>query len=243
MSITVKLTRLHGPLQNYGIVIHDKDSGETACVDAGEAAPIIEVLEKNGWSLTQLWLTHHHGDHVAAVQELKAHTGCTVFGPADSHVPIAGIDTYIKGGDTITLGGHSVEVWHTPGHTLDMLNYYLPDAGVYCAGDTIFPMGCGRLFEGTAAMMFDSFAKLKTLPAHTAIYGAHEYTLSNAAFAVAQMPDNDAIIERMADVRALRAADQPTIPTTIAQERQTNPFMLVETAAAFADMRKAKDLA
>ncbi|MGB7431306.1 MAG: hydroxyacylglutathione hydrolase [Ahrensia sp.] len=243
MSITVKITRLHGPLQNYGIVLHDADSGETACVDAGEAAPILEVLEAEGWRLTQLWVTHHHNDHVAAIKEVKAATGCTVFGPSDSRVPIAGLDRHVAGGDAISLGKHRVEVWHTPGHTLDMLNYYLPDAGVYCAGDTLFPMGCGRLFEGTADTMFDSFAKLKTLPLQTEVYAAHEYTVSNAEFAAAHRAENGAIAARLKEVLAMRARGEPTIPTTIGRELETNPFMLAATAQEFAALRKAKDAA
>lgn len=243
MAITVELTRLHGPLQNYGIVIHDSVSGETASVDAGEAAPIEEVLAANGWTLTQLWVTHHHDDHVAAVEALKAKTGCTVYGPAGSRVPIAGIDQHVADGDVLALGKHRVEVWHTPGHTLDMLNYYLQDDDIYCAGDTLFPMGCGRLFEGTPAQMFDSFAKLKTLPPQTRVYAAHEYTASNAEFAASQMPANIAIATRLDEVVGMRARGEPTIPTTIARELETNPFMLAETAEAFAALRKAKDAA
>lgn len=243
MTLDIKLTRLHGPLQNYGLIIHDNVTGQTACVDAGEGAPIFEVLDENGWGLDQLWVTHHHNDHTAAIEEVKAKTGCTVYGPSESRVPIRDIDTYLKGGDTLSFAGRQVQVLHTPGHTLDMLNYHMADDKLLAPGDTLFVMGCGRLFEGAPEIMYDSLRVLAALPPETTVYCPHEYTVSNGEFAAAAFPDNQAIAERLAEVRAMRTRDEPTVVTTIGRELETNPFLLAADAPDFARLRAMKDAA
>ena len=151
---------------NYGVLVHDPVSGSTACVDAGSEGAEAELaaLAETGWTLSQLWITHHHPDHVAGLEALKAATGCAVFGPQGSAQPINGIDHYLTKGDRFSLGAHDVQVLHTPGHTLDMLNYYLDQDAILFSGDTLFAMGCGRIFEGTPAIMFDSMMTLKALP-------------------------------------------------------------------------------
>ncbi|MEM6407001.1 MAG: hydroxyacylglutathione hydrolase [Pseudomonadota bacterium] len=206
---------------NYGVLIHDPDTGQTACVDAGDATAIAEALSATGWSLTSLWITHHHWDHTDGLAEIKAQTGCQVVGPEG----VNGVDQVVAGGDSFGFAGRQVTLIHTPGHTLDMLNYYIPDEGVVFTGDTLFVMGCGSVFEGDGPMMWDSLKKLMALPPETVVYCAHEYTLANAEFALGIDPDNAALTQQIANVRALREAGKPTVPTDIATELSTNPFL------------------
>ena len=241
MSVIVKLTRLHGPLANYGIVIHDEASGMTACVDAGDADPILDVLDAEGWALDQCWVTHFHPDHTAGIEALKATTGCHVYGPVGSTVPIRGLDTHVGAGDRITFGAHHVDVIATPGHTLDMINFHMADEGHVFCGDTLFVMGCGRLFEGTPAQMHQSLTRLAALPDETVVWCAHEYSLANAEFAAVCFPDNREIAARRDVIRQQREDGVPTIPSTIGMERRTNPFLLARDADDFARLRALKD--
>jgi hydroxyacylglutathione hydrolase len=215
----------YGPGANYGVLVHDPSSGATASVDAGDAAALMAALRKTGWTLTEIWVTHHHADHTDGIEEVKSATGCTVIGPKPQSQPIAGVDTRYGDGDTFDFSGHRVEVIHTPGHTTDMINFYLPGEGVVFTGDTLFVMGCGRLFEGDGPMMHASLQKLATLPAETVVYCSHEYTEANAAFALTVDPANSELREKASKIKALRAQGKPTVPTTLAEELATNPFL------------------
>ena len=208
---------------NYGFLVHDSESGETACIDTPETAPILAALEKTGWTLTQIWNTHHHYDHAGNNEEIKRITGCTVTGPAGEVDKIPAIDRAVDDGDTVMLGAHEAHVLNVGGHTLGHIAFHME--GHAFVGDSLFALGCGRVFEGTMAQMWESLQKLNALPDGTQIYCAHEYTTSNAAFAVTVDPDNEALSQRVAEISALRAANKPTVPTEIALERATNPFL------------------
>lgn len=239
---------------NYGVLIHDAESGSTAAVDAGDGSALLSSLAEKGWQLTDLFITHHHGDHTAGLTEVKKVTSCTVTGPK-LHSNIAGLDVSVADGDELHFAGHQVQVIHTPGHTADMLNYYFPEQGIVFTGDTLFALGCGRLFEGDADTMWHSLNKLMALPPATTIYCSHEYTLANAEFAVTVDPENESLTKRFADIRQMRAQNQPTVPSTLALELETNPFlraadpsirehlnMIGNTdAEVFAEIRKRKD--
>ncbi len=206
---------------NYGVLLQEPDSGATALVDAGDATAALAALAETGWSLSQIWLTHHHSDHTAGTTEIVAATGAGVHGPAS----IASVTTPIADGGEIDFGGVKVTAIATPGHTMDMLNFHIPSEKLLFTGDTLFAMGCGRLFEGDAATMWASLCKLMSLDDETVIYCGHEYTAANADFALSVDPDNDALLRRVAAVRDLRSAGQPTIPTMLALEKLTNPFL------------------
>ena len=235
---------------NYGVLLHDPERGETALVDAGDAAAAEAALAESGWPLTQIWITHHHGDHVAGLAEL-AGDGVEVFGPCG----VDHVDTLVAGGDSFAFADREVEVIATPGHTLDMLNFHLPAEKLAFTGDTLFAMGCGRLFEGDAPMMWNSLEKLMALPDDTVVYCAHEYTAANARFALSVDPGNEALQRRAAAVDELRAAGQPTVPTLMALEKATNPFLRAgdpgirahlgmeadSNAAVFGEIRARKD--
>jgi hydroxyacylglutathione hydrolase len=224
--------RIHGELMldlhqfpydsdNYAVLLNNPATGQTACVDAGSADAVLAALAEKGWSLTQLWITHHHGDHVAGLAAVKAATGCEVLGPS----AISGVDRILSGGDSFDFAGHDVQIIHTPGHTLDMLNFHIPSERLIFTGDTLFVMGCGRLFEGSPAQMWESLQKLVGLPSDTLIYCAHEYTLSNAAFAVSVDPSNEALANRVELVKRQREQSLATVPTRLDIELATNPFL------------------
>lgn len=217
---------------NFGVILHDAASGTTVAIDVPDAAPYEAELKARGWKLTHILITHHHWDHVDGLKDLKAATGAVVYGPALSKDKIEGLDHFVEDGDTLTIGPWQVECIGTPGHTLDQINYHFPALKVAHTGDTLFSMGCGRVFEGDLPMMWASMDKLaKHLPADTQIYCGHEYTLSNARFALTIDPDNEALKARASEVEALRADGKPTLPTTMAQELATNPFLRAENAA------------
>ncbi len=216
---------------NFAVLIHDPATGATASIDAGEAYPIERELEAKGWKLTDILVTHHHADHTAAVAELKEATGCRVVGPRAEAGKIAGIDLAVGEGDTLKLGRHEVAVLETPGHTLGHVAYVIATAGAAFVGDTLFALGCGRIFEGTPQQMHASLLKLAALPGETLVYCGHEYTLSNGRFALTIEPDNPALQQRMVEVEALRKAGKPTLPTTIARELATNPFLRAHVPA------------
>ncbi len=210
-------------------------------IDPAVAAPVLEAANARGWTISQIWNTHWHPDHVGGNAEIKAATGCTVTGPLGEAAKIDTLDVHVRGNDIATIGGLRAEVWDVPAHTAGHIAYYLPSAGVIFVGDTLFAMGCGRLFEGTAAQMYDNMQRLAALDGATKAYCAHEYTLSNAKFAAAMEPDNADIQARMAQVTAMRERGEPTVPTTIAQERATNPFMRAGSVEELARLRSAKD--
>ena len=224
---------------NYGVLVHDGESGETAAVDAGDAAAYLGALQSKGWTLTQIWVPHHHADHVAGLSALKKETGAEVYGPAKSDIP--DVDHKLSEGDQVKFAGRSVAVLETPGHTLDMINFHLKDDSVIFTGDTLFAMGCGRLFEGDAHMMWDSLAKFDALPDGTVVYCSHEYTMANAAFALSVEPENVDLVTRAKEVEELRSEGKATVPTTLGQERATNPFLRAGSVEEFARRRTLKD--
>ena len=224
---------------NYIWLVHDADSGETAVVDPGDAAPVLAEAERRGWRIGQVWNTHWHPDHTGGNLAVKELTGARISGPGAETIP--GRDVSLAEGDEIRIGNHRGRVVEVPGHTLGHIAFIFDDDGVAFVGDTLFAMGCGRLFEGTPQQMFTSLAKFASLPDDTRLYCAHEYTLSNARFAAHAEPDNAAIAQRLADVQTLREADQITLPTTVAEERATNPFVRASTWEQLALLRKDKD--
>ena len=210
---------------NYGVVIHDPGTGATAAIDAPEAEPIFAALTEKGWTLTDILVTHHHGDHTAGIEALKRKTGCTVYGPAREAGLIPGLDVEVKEGDEVAVGGVSARVIETPGHTRGHVSYHFPDDRVVFVGDTLFSVGCGRLLEGDAPTMWASLSKLAGLPAETKVYCGHEYTGANCRFALTVEPDNEALKARAAEVAKNDARGAPSLPTTIGQELATNPFL------------------
>jgi hydroxyacylglutathione hydrolase len=226
---------------NYLWLVHDPESKETAAVDPGDGAAVLAEADKRGWTIGQVWNTHWHPDHTGGNGAVIAATGATLSAPAAEAARIAGIDVALKEGDTIRLGAHVGEVWEVPGHTLGHIALIFRDEGVAFVGDTMFAMGCGRLFEGTPEQMFGSLQRLAQLPSETLVYCAHEYTLANARFAAHAFPDDAAIAARLAEVGAEREAGIATVPTTVAAERATNPFLRAADADGFAQLRLAKD--
>ena len=224
---------------NYAYIIQ---SGERcAVIDPGEAKPIITALEESGLSPQVVLNTHHHGDHVAGNQNIKRNYACKVIGPEKDRDRIPGMDIGINDKDTFSFGDEKMEVIETPGHTAHHLCLYFPNSQVLFSGDTLFSMGCGRLFEGTAEQMFQSFEKFKSLPDETKIYCGHEYTLDNGKFCLSIEPDNPDLIERIKEVESLRSDHKPTIPSTIGLEKKTNVFMRAETPEEFKKYRELKD--
>jgi hydroxyacylglutathione hydrolase len=237
----IEIVRIPALSDNYIWLVHEPDSGETMVVDPAEAAPVIQAAEARGWRITQIWNTHWHGDHTGGNAALKAATGCTVTGPAAEAARIPTLDREVREGDRIRIGDVEAVVLEVPAHTAGHIAYHLPSERVAFVGDTLFAMGCGRLFEGTAEQMHANLQRLAALPPETLVYCAHEYTLSNGRFALVAEPDNEAIRERMVRVEAARAVDEATVPTTIALERATNPFMRARSAEELAERRRAKD--
>ena len=210
---------------NYGYLLHDADSGTTAAVDTPDAEEIAVQLDAKGWRLTHILNTHHHADHAGGNLALKRRTGCTIVGPRADAARIPGIDIGVGDGDEVALGAHRARVFDTPGHTRGHIVYWFEGARAAFVGDTLFALGCGRLFEGTPRDMWTSLQKILAWPDDTRLYCAHEYTQSNARFALTVEPQNRALVERAAQVARLRAAGKPTVPTTLVEERATNPFL------------------
>lgn len=240
---------------NYGVLIHDPESSDTAAVDAGDSNAYLHAAEAKGWQITQIWITHHHWDHTDGLLALKSTTGATVYGPEQNNTPIEGLDQFLAEGDTINFAGRKVKIMQTPGHTLDMINFYLADDGILFSGDTLFALGCGRIFEGTPPMMWNSLKKLSMLPVETIVYCSHEYTAANAKFALSVDPENDALQARAKEIAQLRDKDEPTVPFTLEMELATNPFLRAGDAKirsllnmrsqsdeeVFTEIRKRKD--
>jgi hydroxyacylglutathione hydrolase len=225
---------------NYVWLIHDPVSNETVVVDPSEAGPVLAAVEQRGWTISQIWNTHWHGDHTNGNAAIKA-LGATVSGPSAEADRIPTLDYGVREGDSVRIGTHVARVIETPGHTAGHIVFHMPEDALLFSGDTLFAMGCGRLFEGDAAQMFTNMQRLAKLPDDTVVYCAHEYTASNGRYAAVTEPDNAAVTARMREVDARRAAGQPTVPTTIALERATNPFLRASSAAQLAERRAAKD--
>lgn len=219
---------------NFGYLIHDPVTKATASVDAPEAGPIIKALQREGWTLTDILVTHHHADHVGGIAELKQKYNCRVVAPHDKSAAIPLVDERVKDGDTVKVGSLTARVLETPGHTLDHVSYMFDaDHALFCA-DTLFSIGCGRVFEGTYPMMWESLLKLRALPNDTRVYCGHEYTASNVKFALAIEPNNPALKARAEEVTKLRAANQPTVPTLIRDEKEANVFLRADVPAVAA---------
>ena len=224
---------------NYIWLVHDEDSGETSVVDPGDAAPALAEADRRGWTITQVWNTHWHPDHTGGNLAIRQATGALVSGPAAE--TIAGRDVPLGEGSELRIGGHAGRVIEIPGHTLGHVALVFDNDRMAFVGDTMFAMGCGRLFEGTAEQMFGSLQRIAALPEDTALYCGHEYTLANGLFAVEAESDNQAIRQRLDEVRRLREAGQITLPTTVAAERETNPFVRATDWQELARLREAKD--
>ncbi|WP_430257770.1 hydroxyacylglutathione hydrolase [Neorhizobium sp. IRS_2294] len=240
---------------NFGVLVHDPESGLTASIDAPEEQPIIDAAARRGWTITHIFTTHHHTDHVEANLALKEKFGLEIIGPVNEAVAIPGLDRTVADGDEFHFGDHLVRVIETPGHTAGHICFHFPDDKILFAADTLFALGCGRLFERSASDMWSSLQKLAVLPDETAIYFGHEYTLSNARFALTIDPDNERLKTRAAEIEALRADGNFTIPTMMGLEKETNPFLRPADPAirrnlimegktneeVFAEIRKRKD--
>lgn len=240
-ATSLEIVRIPVLRDNYVWLVHEPASGETMVVDPAVAEPVLDAARTRGWRITQIWNTHWHADHTGGNAAIKEATGCLVTGPAAEAGRIPTLDRRVSEGDRVALGGIEAEVLEVPAHTAGHIAYHLPAEQLAFVGDTLFAMGCGRLFEGSAEQMYANLKRLERLPENTAIYCAHEYTLSNARFAVTVEPRNPALRERLAAVEAARAANEATVPTTIALERATNPFMRAASVAEFAERRRLKD--
>ena len=210
---------------NFGYLIHDPATKATASIDAPEAAAIIRVLEQEGWTLTDILVTHHHHDHVGGIPELKQKYGCGVVAPHDQTTAIANVDLRVANGDVVKIGDLLARVLETPGHTLDHVSYVFDADKALFAADTLFSIGCGRVFEGTYPMMWESLLKLRALPDDFRLYCGHEYTAANVKFALNVEPDNPALQARAEEVTRLRAAGKPTIPSLLGEEKKANVFL------------------
>ena len=224
---------------NYGFLARDEATGQVACVDTPEADKILAELDTLDWRLTHILNTHWHPDHVGGNAQLKAATGAQVIGPAEV-TKAAPLDQTVGDGDVVMLGETRLDVLGTGGHTLGHIAYVDRESQIAFVGDTLFALGCGRLFEGTPEQMWSSLSKLAALPDQTAVYCAHEYTAANARFALS-LEHSEALATRAAEVFAARERGEPTVPTTIGLEKATNPFLLAGDAARFAAVRAAKD--
>lgn len=227
---------------NYGLLIHDPNTKLTATIDTPDAKEIAAQCTAKGWTLTHIFNTHHHWDHTGGnLKLLEDNTHLKIMGPAHDAARIPGLTDGVRDNESFEFGTVQVHVLETPGHTTGHVIYHIPEAKVAFVGDTIFKMGCGRLFEGSPQDMFESMAKIAALPDDTQLYCAHEYTLSNGRFAMTIEPDNQAIKDEMKLAAALRDQGEPTIPTTVALEKDINPFMRAKTAKRLGEIRSAKD--
>lgn len=238
---------------NFGVLIHNAKTNQTISIDAPEADAVEAALNEKGWTLDEILVTHHHGDHVGGIPALKAKYKCKVTAPVATKLVEA--DVEINGGDTITAAGLDFAVIYTPGHTLDHVVYYCESAKILAAADTLFSLGCGRMFEGTAAQFWDSLDQLRQLPDDVSVFCGHEYTLSNAKFAISIDPDNEELQARVQEVEQLRADGKPTLPVLLGQEKRINPFLraddpdiranigltVASNAEVFGEIRKLKD--
>ncbi len=238
---------------NYGFLLHDPVSGETACIDTPDGEAYLREAKAMGWTITQIWNTHWHPDHAGGNEAIKAATGCTVIAPLVDAEKIPAVDRTVRDGDFVKLGEHSAWVIDVSGHTMGHIAYHLPDSGMAFVGDSVFALGCGRMFEGTAPQFWDSLSRIRRLPSDTTLYCAHEYTQANAKFALHADPENKALKDYAREIDEKRAADKPTVPFPLARELKTNPFLRADDPdmqarwggdaphETFATLREAKD--
>lgn len=253
--MSIEIEQFNCRSDNFGVLVSDPATGLAALIDAPEEGAILAAIERTGWTPSLILVTHHHADHVQANLALKTRFGLTIVAPAQEAEKIPGVDKTVTDGDTLKLGEEQISVIATPGHTAGHVSYYFPQSGVAFTADTLFAMGCGRLFECPPEVMYRSLGKLAALPPDTAVYCGHEYTLSNARFAVTVDPTNEALAERLKRVEAQRAQGKATLPTTIGDELATNPFLRcadpairanlgmsgAQDAEVFAEIRRRKD--
>ena len=240
---------------NYSWLVHEPEANVTAVVDTPEVPAVLRALDETGWRLTHILNTHWHPDHAGGNEELKAKTGCQIIGPRAEAARIPGIERQVGDGDEVKFGNATAKVFDVPGHTAGHIAYWFAQDKVAFVGDTLFALGCGRLFEGTAQQMWISLQKLMALPPETRVYCAHEYTQSNARFALSVDPDNAALAARAKEIDAMRARGIPTVPSSIGLELATNPFLRpmseslqrslgmagADPVAVFAETRRRKD--
>ena len=224
---------------NYGVLLHDPETGATASIDAPEAAPIEEALKATGWKLTDILVTHHHHDHTAGIVTLKREHGCRVVAPAKEAAKIPEVDRTVHEGETVSVGNLNGKVIETPGHTLGHIAYWFPKDHLAFVGDTLFSIGCGRVLEGNAEMMWRSLVKLRDLPNETQIYCGHEYTAANIRFALSIDKENPVLQARAAQVEQLMDEGEPTIPVSIGDEKLANPFLRADVADLAVDIGMA----
>jgi hydroxyacylglutathione hydrolase len=250
-----ELVTIPGRSDNYAFLLHETASGRTALADAPEAAPIEAALKARDWGLDEIWITHHHGDHIEGVEPLRDAFGATVTGAAADAHRLPALDRTVKDGDAFDFAGSQVRVQDVSGHTVGHIAFHVPDAKAVFTGDSLMALGCGRLFEGTAAQMWQSLSKLAALPPDTLVCSGHEYTASNAAFALTIEPGNPALVARAEAVRAARQRGEATVPSLLSEERATNPFLRAglqdmkdtlsmgghDDVAVFAEIRRRKD--
>jgi hydroxyacylglutathione hydrolase len=242
---------------NFGVLVHDPETGATAAIDTPETAAVMGALQETGWQLSEIWITHHHADHVEGLEDVRRATGAKVLGPAAEADRIGRLDVALADGDTHGFAGREVAVIATPGHTKGHIVYHVPQDELLFAGDTLFVMGCGRLIEDGPDAMWNSLTRLAALPGETRVFCGHEYTLANGRFALSLDKDNAALQARMSEMEDKASRGEPTIPSTIADERATNPFLRADTpelaravglhgaepARVFAELRERKNKA
>jgi hydroxyacylglutathione hydrolase len=252
---TLEIKQVPTRTDNYVYLFRDADTDLVGVVDPSDAAPVIEALEGLGWKPTHIINTHHHNDHTGGNIEIKEKYGCTIVGPRADHDRIVGIDVDVGDGDGFVFGNETAAVFDTPGHTRGHIAYHFPDSKILFCGDTLFALGCGRVFEGTMEQMWTSLGKLRALPDDTQVYCAHEYTQSNARFALTVETSNDALKEYAREIDEKRARNEPTVPSLLGRDKETNPFLRADVASladsvglsgadpvsVFAEVRTRKD--
>lgn len=239
--MALNIVRIPVLSDNYVWLVRDQASGAVAVVDPAVADPVLERAQQLDWSISHILNTHWHPDHTGGNEAIKAATGCTIIGPDAESARIPTLDVRVRGGDSVTLGSRIAAVVDVPAHTAGHIAFHFADDRAVFVGDTLFAMGCGRLFEGSAEQMYGNMRWLSTLPDETQVYCAHEYTQSNGRYALVAEPDNAQLAARMIEVDAMRARGEATVPTTIGLERATNPFMRASSVAELAERRAAKD--
>lgn len=225
MTVDVEVRTFLCRKDNIGVLLRDPRTGACATIDVPEAAPVLRALEETGWRLTDILVTHRHGDHVEGIPEVKAKTGATVTAPREAGSAIPEVDVAVGEGDTVKVGSLAAEVWETPGHCNDHVTYWFAEAGIVCAGDTLFTLGCGRVLEGPPATLWRSLERFSSLPDAAKVYSGHDYVLANGRFALAADPDNAALRARVAEAERARDEGRFLIPSTMGEERATNPFL------------------